>query len=984
MKDIDWSQTPLGPVDQWPQSLRTSIAIMLESLFAMVVAWGPEFRFFYNDPYRPVLGTKHPNALGKPGHEIFPEVWHAVGPEFERVRRGEAFATQDWLLPIERAGYLENVWFTLSYSPIRDESGAVGGVLAVVSETTDRVQSERGLATLRELARGSNDAKTLTCVCERATTIFADNPIDVPFSLAYVLDPNGHQARLVSTSNVAHGSKAAPLVIDLTSADADDANWPLKAAIESHELVVVGDLTQRFGVMPGGPDTEPAHKALVLPLNRAGSQVPYGVLIVGVSPRRALDDRYRGFFELAAEQVASAMATASAYEEERHRAEMLAELDRAKTAFFSNVSHEFRTPLTLMLGPLEDLLGGSRGQLPDVARDDIAATHRNALRLLKLVNTLLDFSRVEAGRARAAYEPVDLGALTVDLASVFRAAIERAGLHFTVNCQPLREPVYVDRAMWEKIVLNLLSNALKFTFTGEISVTLRAVGEFAELEVRDTGVGIPASEHEDVFKRFHRVQNVRARTHEGTGIGLALVRDLAILHGGDVQLASTPDVGSSFVVRIRRGTAHLPSSHVGASPSLASTAIRPDAYVEEALRWLPDVTPSADVPVANSGATATEREGRILVVDDNADMLAYISGLLRDRYDVMVARDGEDALRQMAVSLPDLVLTDVMMPRVDGFELLRALRDDERTRELPVILLSARAGEDSAVQGLARGADDYIVKPFAARELLARVQTHLGLARVRLSARREMQEMYDRVQDANETKMKFLAAMSHELRTPLNAILGYADLLTLGVRGKLADAQTNDVVRIQSAAHYLLGLINDILNFTRLEAGQVDLAIDRVPVHVLFERVHDLLAQPAAEKGIRFDFTAPAKSIAVNADPERVQQILLNLVTNAFKFTEAGGAVSIACDMSDETVNLHVRDTGCGIAEAQWSRIFEPFVQVERTRDRGGRHGVGLGLAISRDLARRMSGDITVTSALGGGSDFVLSLPRQIADQKTA
>ena len=1108
IRSADWGATPLGPAHAWPQSLRTALSIMLESQFAMVVAWGPDFRFFYNNGYRPILGTKHPAALGRPGREIFPEIWSIVGPEFERVQRGESFAIQDWLLPLERNGYLENCWFTLAYSPIRDETGGVGGLLAVVAETTDRVQSERRLATLRELARRASDGKSVHEVFQRAIDVLDANPLDVPFSLAYSVDEQGRQARLVASSgNVP--AEAVPATVDLSDDASSDGTWPLRAAIASREAVVVDDLPRRFGALPGGTDAEPAHTALVLPLLRTGAAVPYGALVFGVSPRRALDARYRDFFELAAEHVVAELARASAYEEERRRAEMLAEVDRAKTAFFSNVSHEFRTPLTLMLGPLEDVLAGHRGDIPAAVRQELWATHRNALRLLKLVNSLLDFSRLEAGRAQAVFEPLDLSALTAELASVFRAATERAGLRFDVRCPQSPEAVYVDRSMWEKIVFNLLSNALKFTLAGEISVELRWVEDFVELVVRDTGVGIPVSEQANIFQRFHRMHDPRARTLEGSGIGLALVHDLAALHGGDVRVASAPDAGSEFIVRVRRGMSHLPRSAVAAAPTPSPTTIRADAFVEEALRWLPD---QDTAPRGDGAARPGAEQGRVLIVDDNADMRAYLSRLLEPSYQIETATDGEDALARIAARPPDLVLTDVMMPRLDGVGLLKHLRANEPTRDLPVIVLSARAGEESTVQGLVEGADDYIVKPFAARELQARVRTHMELAHARawanrerarvaeaerrrfasmfesapaiiavlrgpdhvfeaansayrafvgnrdligkpvrealpeivgqgypelldrvyrtgephvgtearvllrrtedgepeevfvnfvyqplvgqdgaingvfvhgydvttqVQARRQVQELYERVQEANDAKVKFLAAMSHELRTPLNAILGYADLLTFGVRGPLAEDQQRDVTRITDAARYLLGLITDILNFTRVEAGQLDLVAERLAVQQLMDRARELMAKPLAESGLAFTYDAAPEQLMAEADGERVQQILLNLLMNAIKFTAAGGTISLGCEADDAFVRIHVRDTGSGIPAEQLERVFEPFVQLHRGRDGRSRHGVGLGLAISRDLARRMGGDVTATSTLGVGSDFVLTLPRQ-------
>src|SRR5690349_18712635 len=521
MRSTNWAATAVGPVSDWPQSLRTAISIMLESRFAMVVAWGAEFRFFYNDRYRPILGmTKHPAALGAPGVEIFPEVWPVVGPEFERVRRGEAFAIDDWLLPLDRNGYLENCWFTLSYSPIRDESGGVGGVLAVVAETTGRVEGERRLATLRELARRAAGAETPEQACRNAADVFNANAIDVPFALIYLLDADGGVACRISSVGIAADHPANVASVHLESSTGDP--WRLAEVIRAGETIVDTDITRRVGALSGGAYEEHPHTAILLPLSRPGSRHPYGVLVAGASPRRALDDSYRGFFELAADHIATGISNAVALGEARRRAAALAEIDRAKTAFFSNVSHEFRTPLTLMLGPLRDVFEDPALPAPIRARLEVA--HRNSLRLLKLVNSLLDFARIEAGRATASFEPVDLGAFTEDLASNFRSAMDRAGLAFHVDCPPLASPVHVDREMWEKIVLNLLSNAFKYTHAGRIDVRLRAADGHAVLTVADTGIGVEAQELPRLFDRFHRVEGAQGRTQEGSGIGLALVQ----------------------------------------------------------------------------------------------------------------------------------------------------------------------------------------------------------------------------------------------------------------------------------------------------------------------------------------------------------------------------------------------------------------------------------------------------------------------------
>jgi PAS domain S-box-containing protein len=374
----------------------------------------------------------------------------------------------------------------------------------------------------------------------------------------------------------------------------------------------------------------------------------------------------------------------------------------------------------------------------------LEVAHRNSLRLLKLVNTLLDFSRIEAGRIQASYEPTDLAHLTTELASVFRSAIERAQMKLVIDCAPLREPVYVDREMWEKIVLNLISNAFKFTFEGEIEVSLREAGNAAELTVRDSGTGIPAEEIPRLFDRFHRVKGARGRSYEGSGIGLALVQELVKLHGGNVRVESEVDHGSSFVVSIPFGKSHLPVDRIEAERSLASTGLRSDAFVEEVLRWLPDAPRTErtaeslaelrleDVPRESLPHRQDTKAQRILVADDNADMRDYVRRLLaQSGYEVESVADGLAALSAARACKPELVLTDVMMPGLDGFGLLRELRADAKLGDVPVILLSARAGEEARIEGMHAGADDYLIKPFSGRELLARVESHLKMARFR-------------------------------------------------------------------------------------------------------------------------------------------------------------------------------------------------------------------------------------------------------------
>jgi PAS domain S-box-containing protein len=768
MRSMDWSGTKLGPIGTWPQSLKTALSLVLSSRFELFIWWGPDFIMLYNDAYRQTLAGKHPWALGKPGYEVWAEIWNVIGPMLERVlSTGEATWSDDLLLFLERHGYREETYHTFSYSPIRGESGQITGVFTAVTQTTERVIGERRLRTLRDLAARGTDAKSESEAWTRAAEVLLENPFDVPFAALYRLPAEGTVAEAAAYAGITADHPFTPAQVDLAN-DQLKISLFLSEAMQSGqalELLTADELGFEF---PGGAWEEGPCEMLILPLVQGSQSRPLGVLVAAVSRRKRLDDNYRTFFNLLAGQVGKSVADAQAYELQKKRAEALTELDRAKTAFFSNVSHEFRTPLTLMLGPVEDALTDVDNPLPEKQKERLETLQRNALRLLKLVNTLLDFSRLEAGRIQAAYEPTNLPAYTAELASVFRSATERAGIKLLINCSPLPETAYVDREMWEKIVLNLISNAFKFTLQGEIEVRLTAIDGHAELSVRDTGTGIEEHDIAHVFERFRRIQGARGRTHEGTGIGLALVDELVRLHGGSVQAESKPGKGSTFRVRIPLGSQHLPSDRVMAARNMASTAVGAAPYLHEALRWLPN---SEDVFIkefGNENLTALFPEGsvdgnlsaHILLADDNRDMREYVTRLLSSKFQVTAVENGELALESARRMPPDLVLTDVMMPGLDGFGLLKALRGDPGTASIPVVMLSARAGEEARSEGMEAGADDYLVKPFTARELLARVSSHVSMHRFRRELMSNEHELRLKAESAEQQYRQILESIS--------------------------------------------------------------------------------------------------------------------------------------------------------------------------------------------------------------------------------
>jgi PAS domain S-box-containing protein len=744
LSGVNWTTTPLGDPVLWPQSLRTAVSILLSSRFPMWMAWGPELTFFCNDAYRrDTLGSKYPWALGRPASEVWAEIWGDIGPRIESVlATGQATWDEALLLFLERSGYTEESYHTFSYSPLRDDSGARVGMLCVVSEETERVIGERQMATLRDLGSDPSSVRTEQQMLAFAADQLGRNRRDLPFTLTYLFD--GDAARLVTTTGMTADHPAA----------ADARVWPAATLAQGRSVVLALE-DDLFRQLPTGGWPESPARALLVPLLRQGA-APYGFMVAGLNRYRELDDGYRGFVELAAGHVAAGVAAARSYEAQQRRAEELAELDRAKTAFFSNISHEFRTPLTLIMGPVEDLLARP-GETDPRVREELGVIHRNGLRLGKLVNTLLDFSRIEAGRMQARYEPVDLAAATSDLASVFRSAVERAGLGFEVDCPPLPEPVHLDREMWEKVVLNLLSNALKFTFAGGVRVAVRAGRGEATVTVADTGIGVPPEEMPRLFERFHRIENARSRSNEGSGIGLALVKELVEMHGGTITADSTVGAGTTFVIRLPFGTAHLPPDAVtGTGETGTGVSATAAPYVQEALRWLPGTNdPASAAPddaagaaVGHSGAAA-RAPASILVADDNVDMRDYLTRLLRSAgHRVQPVADGQEALDAARSDHPDLIVSDVMMPRLDGLQLVAALRADPRTASTPVLLLSARAGQEASIEGLEAGADDYLVKPFSSAELLARVRANVELARLRNHHARWRTALIDSLQEA--------------------------------------------------------------------------------------------------------------------------------------------------------------------------------------------------------------------------------------------
>jgi signal transduction histidine kinase/GAF domain-containing protein len=919
---IDWSATPLGPMAGWPPPLRSMVATAARSPFPIEVCWGPDLVYLYNDALRPLLGSKHPRALGRPKRAVFPEVWDAIGPLHQAVlEQGRSTIREDAGFLLQRRGFLEECYFTFSYSPIVDESG-VAGVFTAITETTPRVVDARRLRTLSALGECAGAGGTAEAACAAAVEALAANDRDIPFALIYLLEAGGRRARLAGRAGLDAGRPLAP---DTIAPASRRAPWPLERVL-AHLQPVVESLDPGEVAAAGRWAHGLAPRAaLVVPLRDMAGGRAAGAAVLGVNPALELDRGQRGFLEMVARQLSVVIGDARAHEAERARADLLADLNRAKTEFLGDVSHELRTPLTLVLGPLGDFLADPAA-VPALQRWRVELALRSTRRLSRLVDRLLEFSRIEEGRMQAAPAPVDLSALTAEVAGAFGPAVRAAGLRLIVDCRPLGEPAYVDRELWEKALLNLIANAFKFTERGEIRVACRRVGRQAEVVVADTGVGVPADEVPHLFERFHHAQSGWARSSEGVGIGLALVKETVELHGGSMSVRSREGRGTTFTVTLplaRRPPA--PPAALRASRRPASPGEAPDV-IAEVERWT-----DRSGPVEEPGPAAGSR---LLVVEDDPDMRRYVVDLLRQHWQVQGCADGRQALAAARAHLPDLVLADVMLPAMDGFELLRRLRASPRTARVPVILLSARAGGEATVEGLAAGADDYLVKPFSAEELVARVRTHLELARARES-------------QARHTERQRVARELHD--SVLQTLYGIA-LGAESIRG-LAE---HDPPGASGVAEYLLQLSRSGLE--EMRALILELRPEALEHHGLVTSLRRLVAPMASRHGVRVE-------LALGDEPEaslEAKEALLRIAQEALhNVARHAGAARVSVRLGEDgagALTLEVTDNGIGFDVAAVPAGH-------------------LGQRTMRERAELVGGTLKVVSSPGRGTRVMARVP---------
>ena len=715
---VDWSATALGPQETWPALLRLVADLCLDSDSPVLIGWGPDLLMLYNEAYIPLLGAeKHPWALGRPASEVKPRLWPA---EQERVhdimQTGRPYHLDDQLLIIERRGYPEEAYFSFSISALRDADGTIVGVFTAISEPTWHVQYERRLQALRRLGAVSITADdSLASTCRAALEVIGKTRASVPFAAVFLRDLASQGPRRAAGYGFDEAAAASCELVEPAP-----TSGPVLQVLEHGGTELVSGLRERcpnvFAPGPLGPLTP--DQAFVLPVIMLGARKPLGVLVLGVNPYLRPDDSYTAFAVMASRQLGVMVTDAVSYQGELKRQQALQELERARTKFFQNISHELRAPLTMLLMPLQDILVEPGVVLPAAARDTVETSVRAGDRLQRVVDALLDISRAESGAPTPYREEIDLVSVTLDVVEGFRPTAEgRLNLRVDMPTDPLR--AYVDRSMWTTIVSNLVNNALKFTPDGEVAVILSGDDSHVLLTVADTGIGIPHDKQTAIFERFNR--GTAGDQHPGSGIGLALVADLASAHGGTVEVDSEPGAGSRFIVRLPR--------YNGSQVDLA-----------------------ADSAAASDGEQDTGDRPRLLIIEDEPDLRTYLTRLFsKDGYAVEAVGDAENAhawLENNPDNPPDMVITDVMLPGQNGLDLLAMIRQDDRLARLPVVVLTALADVESAVAAFAAGADDFVSKPFNSAELLARVRAHYQMNQLRDLAIGEAQTTVGQLRNA--------------------------------------------------------------------------------------------------------------------------------------------------------------------------------------------------------------------------------------------
>ncbi|WOO79147.1 Autoinducer 2 sensor kinase/phosphatase LuxQ [Vanrija pseudolonga] len=793
----DWSETSLGPMSSWPGALMAVVRLTMESMSpALMLIKDPQDPtdnyFIYNDAFRP-MANAHPTWLACHTSDLPPETWGPLAPLCARSYQGEVIRRENNMLyqPYEDKIHFREVFNTWSYHPVweRDEVIAVYGQ---IQETTKTVVAERQLRTSQLLVSLLSGVRTTADFYNAVANCFDINHRDAPFAICYTVKPvtfedeqfgDNRRVRLSlpvvpvelsleATVGVPAAHPAAPPKRKLSvqarlgsfSADSPDPTmatatldtdgwWPIAQALSTRQTVIATDIASFIEGFPTREWPELPQKAVVMPLlNDASDAMPSGVIILGLNARRRIDDEYIKCIQSFRHTLSATLVSIQSAEEEQAHQRERAKLEKAKTLLIQSAAHEFRLPLTLIAAPLEELL---RSDLRPEQRRNASLAYRHQRILHRLVDSLVDYSRIESGLLSARFVRGDLGKFVNEIVAVFRPTVDRATLEFTVEVEESDEPVCFDPALLETVLATLLSKSLQYTQRGSLTLRLGyefgAEGRWASISVIDTGSGVPPS----LINHASSVRSNRGDTNvEGItpGIMFGLTQEIMRLHDGDLLIEDRSSVdgteGSIF-------TARFPTYQemVAAEDTHITLAGHSQRAAKDALQWSPASSDNGDdlvatkpcgstppTPLLSSGWTDAllfNRSDVLLVVDSNREVRSVIKNLFDPFMTVVEASDGEEALEMIRQSPPNLVLSDLLTPKLSGYNLLLRMRMEGKMKLLPVILMSTINDEESHTNALVAGADDFILKPFNARELLARVHLHMqmGKGRMNLEAR---------------------------------------------------------------------------------------------------------------------------------------------------------------------------------------------------------------------------------------------------------
>lgn len=637
------------------------------------------------------------------------------------------------------------------------------------------------------------------------------------------------------------------------------------------------------------------------------------------------------------------------------------ELDKLKTQFFSNVSHELRTPLTLILGPAEKWL--KTDEATEKQRHDLEVIVRNARLLLRHVNDLLDISKLEAGRMIIRHVDVNLSRFVRFIGLAFDSLAVEKHINYTVDTSV---PIHaqIDPEKCQRIIINLLSNATKFTPTGgSIKLSLRTEDGRAVIRVRDTGPGVPEHMREAIFERFQQGEGGTERHFGGTGLGLAIVKDFVALHKGSVMVEDAPGGGALFTVSLPLTAPD--GAIVEPEQKALYEEVEMQAFEQSSMEAHPAPTPEVsagpDAPV-------------VLVVDDNRDMSAFEADLLGRKYRVVTAFDGQEGLQKALEIHPDLVVSDVMMPRMSGDRMIQALRRHREMDDTPIILITAKADEEFLVKMLKEGVQAYFRKPFSSGELMAHADGLVKEKKLKGALRESEKKLLPalkELQRSNDELQQFAYAASHDLQEPLRTVRSYLELLAEDYQGKLGKKADTYITYAVDGASRMTALINDLLAYSRV--GTRGKEFTPVLLSAILKKTLDNLGSAVKESNA--EITADELP-EVEGDDSQLRQLFQNLISNALKFRKKDERPRIRVS-AEERANewiFGVHDNGIGIENRFHENIFEIFRRLHTKEEYAG---TGIGLALSKRIVERHGGRIWVESRPGEGSAFYFSLPKR-------